>query len=144
MPLNIAAPNTQKMKTLSFAALFLMCTFSAYSQYKWKTFNSRNGSYKIDLPDFFSDGGIIASGIHYYNTAFDENISVWVEGIGQVTSSDLANDYLDAAKQKNISYKVIKPTFYVVSGMVNPYKNIISTQVKSYKTYFKGVTSVKT
>ena len=101
-----------------FTTLFFVLAFctSASAQIKWKTFWHHNKNYTINLPDFFTDGGTTASGIHYYNTDFDPAISVLVEGQGAANTETLTDDYLKAAGEKGVSYKLFKPTWYVISG----------------------------
>jgi len=87
------------------------------AQTVWKTFNHENG-FTIQLPNYFSKGLLVAAGtLQYFDNKIDDSISLSVESFGHGNSAELQSTYEnDLTTYKGISYKVIKPNWYVISG----------------------------
>lgn len=97
--------------------VFFLTTTVAYSQTKWKTFNHKNG-FSIQLPSYFSTGILVAGGtLQWYDNTFDKDIQITVESFGNGESGKLSNEF--ESRQitfTTVSYKVLKATWFVVSG----------------------------
>ena len=103
---------------------------------EWIQFGSTN-EYKLLLPIFFKKGILVASGtLQYYDNDIDDNISLTVEGFGNGAQSDLIQTYKnDLEIYKNISYKVFKSNWYVMSGKNNDGFYYNKTIIKNGEQY---------
>jgi hypothetical protein len=103
---------------MKYIITFLLCLFStqAVSQTTWKTFNHKNG-FTIQLPDYFKTGLLVAGEtLQYYTTEKDNQIYLNVETAGEGTQETLQSSFNADLKSDEIAYKLLKPTWYVVSG----------------------------
>ena len=108
----------RKYLWICLVTMLLILTYtSGYTQVTWKTFTHHNG-FKIQLPHYFKKGLLVASGtLQYFDNSLDSNITVSVESLGMGTGSELKASYTSDLKlYKGISYKVLKPAWYVISG----------------------------
>ncbi|HVF81475.1 MAG TPA: hypothetical protein VM884_06060 [Flavisolibacter sp.] len=87
------------------------------AQVTWKAFSHHNG-FSVQLPHYFKKGLLVASGtLQYFDNSLDSNISVSVETFGIGTKVELQASFnSDLKLYKGISYKVLKPAWYVISG----------------------------
>lgn len=91
-----------------------MVSATAIGQTTWKTFSHKNG-FTILLPDYFNTGLLIAGGtLQYYSTELDDQIYVSIETGGK--PEELQASFERDLQSDEITYKVIKPTWYVISG----------------------------
>ena len=99
------------------AMLLVMAPHSGNTQTTWKTFTHHNG-FTIQLPHYFKKGLLVASGtLQYFDNSLDSNSTVSVESFGIGTEEELKSSYNgDLKLYKGISYKVLKPAWYVISG----------------------------
>jgi hypothetical protein len=99
------------------AMLLIIAPISGNAQIIWKTFTHHNG-FTIQLPNYFKKGLLVASGtLQYFDNSLDSNITVSVESFGIGTTLELEASYSgDLKLYKGVSYKVLKPTWYVLSG----------------------------
>lgn len=110
----------------------------------WKTFNHKYG-FSIDLPNYFSEGSLTASGIQYYITDIDPEISLGIETIGEASQTSLIKDYQTYLNSTDgIDYKVLRDNFFVISGQniegIYYYKMFI----KNNRKYFLMLTYPQT
>lgn len=114
---SIVPMSMKHLSTLFLSMIFCLIAFTAKSQSAWKTFNHKNG-YTLQLPDYFKEGSLVAGGtLQWYPTKLDNDISVTVEMWGNGTQEELQSYYNnDLKSEKGITYKIIKPTWYVISG----------------------------
>jgi hypothetical protein len=105
-----------QMVRLIFFYLALHLTFLCSGQTKWKTINHTNG-FHIQLPTYFKQGLLVASGtLQYYDNTLDSTIVVTVETFGRGTKEALHQEYKDELQRGNVTYSVLKPNWFVVSG----------------------------
>jgi hypothetical protein len=100
--------------------LFVLLIFSVNcvnGQTKWITFDSEYGS-TIELPEYFSKGLLVAGGtLQWFNNTIDDDLQLSIESFGNGTIKDLSESYQsDLKNETNITYKVKKNTWYVISG----------------------------
>lgn len=100
--------------------LFVLLIFSVNcvnGQTKWKTFDSEYGS-TIELPEYFSKGLLVAGGtLQQFNNTIDDDLQLSIESFGNGTIKDLSESYQsDLKNETNVTYKVKKNTWYVISG----------------------------
>lgn len=101
----------------------------------WKQFKHRYG-FTIDLPNYFREGSLTASGIQYYTADLDEDIILTVEAIVDGSSISLAKEYQDNTNTLNgISYKVLKDSWYVISGQDEEDIYYLKSYIKSGRTF---------
>jgi hypothetical protein len=94
---------------------FCLLSIHGTAQTVWKTFNHKNG-FTIQLPDYFSKGIYVAL-IQYFDNTIDQDISLSVESSGNGTPAEFQSSFdNDLSVYKGISYKIFKPTWYVISG----------------------------
>ena len=132
-----------KLFTLHFLIVlisFSVSTSSAKAQStNWKKFNQEFG-FRIELPSYFEKGSLTASGIQYFTTELNEDIMVFVETSGEGSSISLANDYQSTINStKGISYKLLKETYYVISGKQNNEIYYFKTLVKNGQTFYLSI-----
>lgn len=102
--------------------LFILLVFIYISkvngQTTWKKFISFNGI-SIELPDYFSKGILVAGGtLQWFDNKIDKDIQLSIESFGSGTIKDLEETFQnDLKNEKNITYKVKKKTWYVISGI---------------------------
>lgn len=105
-----------QMVRLIFFYLALHLTFLCSAQTKWKTINHTNG-YHLQLPTYFKQGLLVASGtLQHYDNTLDSTIVVTVETFGRGTKEALHQEYKDELQRGNVTYSVLKPNWFVVSG----------------------------
>lgn len=81
----------------------------------WQTFHHPHG-FTIQLPAYFSVGGMTSSGIQYYKTDRSDQIMIGVETFGG-GHEELVNDYTMRQKTSaGVGYKLLKENWFVVSG----------------------------
>lgn len=99
------------------APLLLSSYTPVSAQTAWKTFTHHNG-FTLQLPGYFKKGLLVASGtLQYFDTKIDKNILVSVETFGIGTTAELQDSYNNDLKlYKGVSYNVLKPAWYVLSG----------------------------
>jgi hypothetical protein len=104
------------MKNILFVLLIFYVN-SINGQNKWKTFDSEYGI-TIELPEYFSKGILVAGGtLQWFNNTIDNDIQLSIESFGSGTIKDLYESYLsDLKNETNVTYKVKKNTWYVISG----------------------------
>jgi hypothetical protein len=106
----------------------------------WKTFNHKYG-FRIELPNYFNIGALTNSGIQYYTTELNENIMVYVETIGEGTNGSLAKDFqMEINSTKGIGYKILKDTWFVISGMEEDEIFYMKTIIKNWQTHYLRIT----
>lgn len=114
-----AASNQNKLLPLLFAGFILtgLSSFASAQTTKWKIFTHHNG-FTIQLPAYFKKGLLVAGGtLQYYEATSYGSVSVSVETFGIGTVTELQSSYeTDVKNYSNISYKVLKSTWYVISG----------------------------
>lgn len=107
------------MLSINLIFTFTLISIAGHSQTTWKTFKHKNG-YVIQLPNYFSTGLLVAAGtLQWYDNTLDKNIQLTVEsfGNGGVSDSAFQFEYISAQSTfKTITYKVIKPTWFVITG----------------------------
>jgi hypothetical protein len=82
----------------------------------WKTFNHEFG-YTIQLPCYFSLGGLTASSIQYYDNDLFDDIMVGVESLGTGSQTSLIKDYeLYSKETDGVTYKELGDNWFVISG----------------------------
>lgn len=102
----------------------------------WKTFNHKYG-FSIDLPSYFSQGSLTASGIQYYVTDVDPNISVGVETIGEGSQTSLIKDYQTYLNStEGIEYRVLLENFFVISGQNSEGIYYFKMLIKNNQSHF--------
>lgn len=121
----------------NFILLMLFAASIANAQTKnWKTFNHKYG-FKIELPSYFNIGSLTHSGIQYYTTDLNENIMVAVETIGEGSNGSLAKDFqMEINSTKGIGYKILKDTWYVISGKEGGEIFYMKTIIKNGQTHY--------
>ena len=104
------------MKNIIFI-LLLLCLNFVNGQTNWKTINLQNGI-TIELPEYFSKGILVAGGtLQWFNNTIDDDIQLSIESFGNGTIKDLQESYKsDLENEDNITYKIKKDTWYVISG----------------------------
>jgi hypothetical protein len=104
------------MKNIIFILLLLYLNF-VNGQTNWKTINLQSGI-TIELPEYFSKGILVAGGtLQWFNNTIDDDIQLSVESFGNGTIKDLQESYKsDLENEDNITYKIKKDTWYVISG----------------------------
>ena len=104
------------MKNILFV-LLIFCVISINGQTKWKTFDSEYGI-TIELPEYFSKGILVAGGtLQWFNNTIDNDIQLSIESFGSGTIKDLNESYQsDLKNETNVTYKVKKNNWYVISG----------------------------
>jgi hypothetical protein len=104
------------MKNIIFILLLLYLNF-VNGQTNWKTINLQNGI-TIELPEYFSKGILVAGGtLQWFNNTIDDDIQLSIESFGNGTIKDLQESYKsDLENEDNITYKIKKDTWYVISG----------------------------
>lgn len=92
--------------------LTLLCS----AQEKWKVINHKNG-FHLQMPAYFKTGLLVASGtLQYYDNTSDSSIVVTVETFGEGSKAALQEEYNDELTRSNVTYSVLKPNWFVVSG----------------------------
>ena len=105
----------------------------------WKTFNHKYG-FRIELPSYFWEGSMTASGIQYYTNDLNENITLTVATSGEGSNSSLANEYQTTINSiSGIDYKILKDNWFVVSGQDEEGIYYLKTLVKNGQTHFLAV-----
>jgi hypothetical protein len=132
--------NNMKRNKIIILIVTLLTTVSyqfANAQTKdWKTFNHKYG-FRIELPNYFKLGGLTHSGIQYYTTDLNENIMVTVETIGEGSNGSLAKDFqMEINSTKGIGYKILKDTWYVISGKEGGEIFYMKTIIKNGQTHY--------
>jgi hypothetical protein len=96
---------------------FLFCINFVIGQTKWKPFESEYGI-TVELPEYFSKGILVAGGtLQWFNNTIYDEIQLSIESFGNGTIKDLEETYKsDVKNEENITYKVKKNTWYVISG----------------------------
>lgn len=102
----------------------------------WITFNHKYG-FTIELPNYFKEGALTASGIQYYINDFSDDIMITVETTGEGSNSSLVNDYQNTINSESwVDYKVLKNNWYVVSGQNQQGIYYFRTFVKNGQTHY--------
>ena len=104
------------MKYLILILSFFCINFVS-GQTNWKTFDSEYGI-SIELPEYFSKGLLLGGGtLQWFSNTVDNEIQLSIESFGNGTIKDLEESYKnDIEDEKNITYKIKKSTWYVISG----------------------------
>ena len=105
----------------------------------WKIFHHKYG-FSIELPDYFSEGALTASGIQYYINDLNENINVTVETMGEGSTSSLMKDYQSTINTSTgCDYKVYKNNWFVVSGQDENGIYYFKTIIKNGQTHYLAI-----
>lgn len=108
------------MKQFFLSTLTILCCSvftTARSQTGWKTFHHKNG-FTIQLPSSFSLG-LLAAGetLQWFDNSFDKQIELTVETFGNGRVGALKKEFeSEQSTFTTVSYKVLKPSWYVISG----------------------------
>ena len=108
---------------------------------QWKTFNHKYG-FSIELPNDFKEGILANSGLQWYTLNGDmNNFYIYVETIGEGNIESLKNDYKLYSEIENVSYKVYKSTFFIVSGIDSDGKiYYFKAFIKNRQTHYLRIT----
>ncbi|MEI6950143.1 hypothetical protein V9K67_23360 [Paraflavisolibacter sp. H34] len=95
---------------------FCLVLNTLFAQKGWMNIHHKNG-FDLQLPSGFSRGLLVAAGTLQWYHHKQEGIELTVESFGPGTPEGLKESYLDDLKRfRGITYKVLKPTWYVISG----------------------------
>jgi hypothetical protein len=87
--------------------------------FEYKTYYNRNRMYKIDYPTFLTMGANSqnADGREFFSSGGGIRLSVYSS---YYTETSISSQYYSELNDRSlsISYKVLKPTWYVISGVV--------------------------
>jgi hypothetical protein len=117
-----------KQLFLYFIAFHLVLFCSA--QEKWKHIDHSNG-FHLQIPSYFKTGLLVAAGtLQYFDDTADSSITVTVETFGKGTTGALQQQYKSELQRGQVTYSVLKPNWFVVSGTDNEgvfyFKTIVS------------------
>ncbi len=126
------------MKIGILISFFFVSVFfnSSNGQTTWTTYHLKYG-YSLDLPYYFSKGGLTASSIQYFYNSIDRKINLTIESLGGGNSSALIQAYgMDTKRLTGIQYESLHDTWYVISGSdkdkIYYYKTILVNNLIHY------------
>ena len=106
-------------QTLLTTLAILFCVVSSFSHppTAWNVINHPNG-FSIQLPSSFSSGLLVGDGtLQWFANSIDEEIEVTVETVSNGAPGKLDEEFTtDQPVFTKVSYKVLKPTWYIISG----------------------------
>lgn len=105
----------------------------------WKTFNHKYG-FALELPNYFKEGSLTASGIQYYINDLNDNITIMVETVGEGSNASLKDDYQFQLKSsEGCDYKILKDNWFVLSGQDKEGIYYQKTILKNGQTHYLSI-----
>lgn len=106
---------------MKYTITFLLCLFAtnAISQNVWKTYHHKNG-YTIQLPDYFTVSKPTEHGtLQLYGNNKNARMYFAIETKGKCTPQELQASFDNQSMiYMSVSYKLLKPTWYIVIGQM--------------------------
>ncbi|MCU7548748.1 hypothetical protein OCK74_06445 [Chitinophagaceae bacterium LB-8] len=121
--------------------LYSVVSPQLFAQTHWRTFDHKNG-YTIQLPSYFSTGLLVAGGtLQWYDNTKDKEIEITVETFGNSSLGNLMGEFdSEQSTFTKVSYRVLKPSWYVISGESEQGISYMKTILKNGVLYHLRIT----